>query len=216
MERIFVFLRSPSAATSVLLGATVLALILANSPSSEQYFQIVNHHIGNLTILEWVNDALMAIFFLFVGLEVKREFVAGELNTNAKRVMPGIAALFGVLTPAFIYYLIAGFDPEYIHGWAIPTATDIAFSIGIISALGSRVPNSMKVFLTALAVIDDLIAIIVYYFALIVLKNTKIFYFFLKVSSVTQFSFTICLLRPTAKALSGTSLVIVEPAPTQL
>lgn len=161
MERIFVFLRSPSAATSVLLGATVLALILANSPSSEQYFQIVNHHIGNLTILEWVNDALMAIFFLFVGLEVKREFVAGELNTNAKRVMPGIAALFGVLTPAFIYYLIAGFDPEYIHGWAIPTATDIAFSIGIISALGSRVPNSMKVFLTALAVIDDLIAIIV-------------------------------------------------------
>ena len=161
MERIFVFLRSPSAATSVLLGATALALILANSPSSEQYFQIVNHHIGNLTILEWVNDALMAIFFLFVGLEVKREFVAGELNTNAKRVMPGIAALFGVLTPAFIYYLIAGFDPEYIHGWAIPTATDIAFSIGIISALGSRVPNSMKVFLTALAVIDDLIAIIV-------------------------------------------------------
>ena len=161
MERIFVFLRSPGAATSVLLGATVLALILANSPSSEQYFQIVNHHIGNLTILEWVNDALMAIFFLFVGLEVKREFVAGELNTNAKRVMPGIAALFGVLTPAFIYYLIAGFDPEYIHGWAIPTATDIAFSIGIISALGSRVPNSMKVFLTALAVIDDLIAIIV-------------------------------------------------------
>ena len=93
-----------------------------------------------------------------MGLEVKREFVAGELNTNAKRVMPGIAALFGVLTPAFIYYLIAGFDPEYIHGWAIPTATDIAFSIGIISALGSRVPNSMKVFLTALAVIDDLIS----------------------------------------------------------
>mgnify|MGYP001335085039 CR=1 FL=1 len=116
MERIFVFLRSPGAATSVLLGATVLALILANSPSSEQYFQIVNHHIGNLTILEWVNDALMAIFFLFVGLEVKRELVSGELNTNAKRVMPGIAALFGVLTPAFIYYLIAGFHPEYIHG----------------------------------------------------------------------------------------------------
>lgn len=144
MERIFVFLRSPGAATSVLLGATVLALILANSPSSEQYFQIVNHHIGNLTILEWVNDALMAIFFLFVGLEVKRELVSGELNTNAKRVMPGIAALFGVLTPAFIYYLIAGFHSEYIHGWAIPTATDIAFSIGIISALGSRVPNSMK------------------------------------------------------------------------
>ena len=103
MERIFVFLRSPGAATSVLLGATVLALILANSPSSEQYFQIVKHHVGNLTMLEWVNDALMAIFFLFVGLEVKRELVSGELNTNAKREMPGIAGEFGVLTHAFVY-----------------------------------------------------------------------------------------------------------------
>ncbi|WP_282004334.1 Na+/H+ antiporter NhaA [Veillonella denticariosi] len=161
MERVFIFLRSPAAATSVLLGATVIALILANSPSSEQYFGIVNHHLGPLSIMEWVNDALMAIFFLFVGLEVKRELIAGELNTNAKRVMPGIAALFGVLTPALIYFLIAGHSDEYIHGWAIPTATDIAFSIGIITALGSRVPNAMKVFLTALAVIDDLIAIIV-------------------------------------------------------
>jgi len=148
MERIFVFLRSPGAATTVLLGATLIALIVANSPMATQYMSLVNLQLGPLTAMEWVNDALMAIFFLFVGLEVKRELVSGELNTNAKRIMPGVAALFGVLIPAFIYYLIAGFDPEYIHGWAIPTATDIAFAIGVITALGSRVPNSMKVFLT--------------------------------------------------------------------
>ena len=88
--------------------------------------------------------------------------------------MPGVAALFGVLIPAFIYYLIAGFDPEYIHGWAIPTATDIAFAIGVITALGSRVPNSMKVFLTALAVIDDLIAIIV--IAIFYAAHLNVFY----------------------------------------
>ena len=116
MERIFVFLRSPGAATTVLLGATLIALIVANSPMATQYMSLVNLQLGPLTTMEWVNDALMAIFFLFVGLEVKRELVSGELNTNAKRIMPGVAALFGVLIPAFIYYLIAGFDPEYIHG----------------------------------------------------------------------------------------------------
>lgn len=124
--------------------------------------------------MEWVNDALMAIFFLFVGLEVKRELVSGELNTNAKRIMPGIAALFGVLVPAIIYYFIAGSSEVYVHGWAIPTATDIAFAIGVITALGSRVPNSMKVFLTALAVIDDLIAIIV--IAIFYASNLDLFY----------------------------------------
>ncbi|MBS5756720.1 MAG: Na+/H+ antiporter NhaA, partial [Veillonella sp.] len=161
MERIFVFLRSPGAATTVLLGATIIALIVANSPLATQYMSLVNLPLGPLTAMEWVNDALMAIFFLFVGLEVKRELVSGELNTNAKRIMPGIAALFGVIVPAIIFYLIAGSNDVYVHGWAIPTATDIAFAIGVITALGSRVPNSMKVFLTALAVIDDLIAIIV-------------------------------------------------------
>ncbi len=174
MERIFVFLRSPGAATTVLLGATLIALIVANSPMATQYMSLVNLQLGPLTAMEWVNDALMAIFFLFVGLEVKRELVSGELNTNAKRIMPGVAALFGVLIPAFIYYLIAGFDTEYIHGWAIPTATDIAFAIGIITALGSRVPNSMKVFLTALAVIDDLIAIIV--IAIFYAAHLNVFY----------------------------------------
>ena len=158
MERIFVLLRSPGSATAVLLGATLIALIVANSPLATQYMSLVNLKLGPLTTMEWVNDALMAIFFLFVGLEVKRELVSGELNTNAKRIMPGIAALFGVLVPA------------------IPTATDIAFAIGVITALGSRVPNSMKVFLTALAVIDDLIAIIV--IAIFYAANLNLFYLF--------------------------------------
>ena len=129
MERIFVFLRSPGAATTVLLGATIIALIVANSPLATQYMSLVNLPLGPLTAMEWVNDALMAIFFLFVGLEVKRELVSGELNTNAKRIMPGIAALFGVIVPAIIFYLIAGSNDVYVHGWAIPTATDIAFGI---------------------------------------------------------------------------------------
>ena len=116
MERIFVLLRSPGSATAVLLGATLIALIVANSPLATQYMSLVNLKLGPLTTMEWVNDALMAIFFLFVGLEVKRELVSGELNTNAKRIMPGIAALFGVLVPAIIYYLMAGFSEVYIHG----------------------------------------------------------------------------------------------------
>ena len=179
MERIFVFLRSPGAATTVLLGATIIALIVANSPLATQYMSLVNLPLGPLTAMEWVNDALMAIFFLFVGLEVKRELVSGELNTNAKRIMPGIAALFGVIVPAIIFYLIAGSNDVYVHGWAIPTATDIAFAIGVITALGSRVPNSMKVFLTALAVIDDLIAIIV--IAIFYAANLNLFYLFASV-----------------------------------
>jgi len=176
MERIFVLLRSPGSATAVLLGATLIALIVANSPLATQYMSLVNLKLGPLTTMEWVNDALMAIFFLFVGLEVKRELVSGELNTNAKRIMPGIAALFGVLVPAIIYYLMAGFSEVYVHGWAIPTATDIAFAIGVITALGSRVPNSMKVFLTALAVIDDLIAIII--IAIFYAAHLNLFYLF--------------------------------------
>lgn len=161
MERLFVFFTSPSAGTTILLGTTVIGLVLANSPLAPAYFSFIHLQLGPLDALEWVNDALMAIFFLFVGLEVKRELVSGELNTRAKRIMPGVAALMGVLFPAGIYYLIAGGDPQYVHGWAIPTATDIAFAIGIATALGTRVPVAMKVFLTALAVIDDLMAIIV-------------------------------------------------------
>ncbi len=155
------FIESPSTSTILLLGATVLGLGLANSPLADQYHHLLEEHIGFFTIEEWINDVLMAIFFLLVGLEVKREILFGELNTNSKRILPGIAAAMGVVFPALIYYLIAGANPSYSHGWAIPTATDIAFALGVVTALGSRVPLAMKVFLTALAVIDDLIAILI-------------------------------------------------------
>ncbi len=155
------FIESPSTSTILLLGATVLGLALANSPLADQYHHLLEEHIGFFTIEEWINDVLMAIFFLLVGLEVKREILFGELNTNSKRILPGIAAAMGVVFPALIYYLIAGANPNYSHGWAIPTATDIAFALGVVTALGSRVPMAMKVFLTALAVIDDLIAILI-------------------------------------------------------
>lgn len=161
MKRIFFFLSSPSASSGLLLFATVIGLLLANSPANNQYFNLVHAPLGALTVEQWVNDALMAIFFLFVGLEVKREMLFGELNTNAKRVLPGIAALAGVAAPALIFYFIVGNHPEYIKGWAVPTATDIAFALGVIGALGNRVPTAMKVFLTALAIIDDLIAILI-------------------------------------------------------
>ena len=174
MNYIKAFIQSESSGGIMLLLAAILGVITANSPLATQYMSLVNLKLGPLTTMEWVNDALMAIFFLFVGLEVKRELVSGELNTNAKRIMPGVAALFGVLVPAIIYYLIAGSSEVYVHGWAIPTATDIAFAIGVITALGSRVPNSMKVFLTALAVIDDLIAIIV--IAIFYASNINLFY----------------------------------------
>ena len=155
------FIESPSTSTILLLGATVLGLALANSPLADQYHHLLEEHIGFFTIEEWINDVLMAIFFLLVGLEVKREILFGELNTNSKRILPGIAAAMGVVFPALIYYLIAGANPNYSHGWAIPTATDIAFAIGVIMMLGKRVSQAMKAFLSALAVIDDLIAIIV-------------------------------------------------------
>ena len=160
-KRLSTFIQSPSASTSLLLVATVVGLALANSPVASQYFGLLHLHLGFFSVEEWVNDALMAIFFLFVGLEVKREVLYGELNTNAKRILPGVAAAMGVVFPALIYYFVAGSNPEYANGWAIPTATDIAFALGVVTALGSRVPTAMKVFLTALAVIDDLLAILV-------------------------------------------------------
>lgn len=160
-KQLSTFIQSPSTSTMLLLGATIVGLVLANSPVSTQYFHLLEEHVGFFSIEEWINDVLMAIFFLLVGLEVKREILFGELNTNAKRILPGIAAAMGVIFPAIIYYLVAGVEPLYRHGWAIPTATDIAFALGIVTALGSRVPAAMKVFLTALAVIDDLMAILV-------------------------------------------------------
>ena len=163
------FFKLEAAGGLVLLIAAVIALILSNSDLSELYFNILNTHflIGNenfglnLSILHWINDALMAVFFFVVTLEIKREFVQGELSKPKQALLPIIGAVGGMAIPALIYVVI-NWDTGYtLKGWAIPSATDIAFSIGVLSLLGSRVPISLKVFLTALAIIDDLGAIII-------------------------------------------------------
>src|SRR4051794_19815454 len=145
----------------ILMGVTVVALVLANSPLSSAYFGILKTDILGLSILHWINDALMAVFFLLVGLEIKREMLDGQLSTWSRRVLPGIAALGGMMVPALVYLAITRNEAQLYHGWAIPAATDIAFALGILSILGSRVPASLKIFLTALAILDDLGAILI-------------------------------------------------------
>lgn len=161
MKYLKAFIQSESSGGIMLLVAAILGVITANSPIAGQYFSFMNIYLGPMDILEWVNDGLMALFFLYVGIEIKTEMISGELNTNSKRLLPVLAAFAGVVTPALVYFLIAGSVPEYTHGWGIPTATDIAFAIGVIMMLGKRVSQAMKAFLSALAVIDDLIAIVV-------------------------------------------------------
>lgn len=141
--------------------AAALALIVANSPLAGAYEEMLHATIGPLSIEHWINDALMALFFLLVGLEIKREMIDGQLATWSRRILPGVAAAGGMLVPALIYTALNFQDPETVRGWAIPTATDIAFALGVISLLGSRVPASLKIFLAALAIIDDLGAVII-------------------------------------------------------
>jgi len=158
-----------SAGGLLLALAAFVAMLCANSVLSEPYFAALerSYSIGageyllSKTLLHWINDGLMAIFFLLIGLEIKREMVQGELSSVSKAVLPAMAALGGMAAPALIYALFNGANPETIRGWAIPSATDIAFSLGVLSILGSRVPLALKVFLTAVAVFDDLGAIII-------------------------------------------------------
>jgi Na+:H+ antiporter, NhaA family len=163
------FFKLEAASGLVLLIAAILALLISNSHLSEIYFHSLETYlfIGinefglKLSVHHWINDALMAIFFFFVTLEIKREFLQGELSNIKQALLPIIAAVGGMVVPA-LFYIIINFDnAETINGWAIPSATDIAFSLGILSLLGSRVPVSLKVFLTALAIIDDLGAILI-------------------------------------------------------
>ena len=163
------FFKLEAASGLLLFFAAIIALIVSNSNLSNLYFNTLNEYlfIGvnkfglKLTVLHWINDALMAIFFFFVTLEIKREFIQGELSNIKQAMLPIIAAVGGMIVPALIYVIINLNDPNTIRGWAIPSATDIAFSLGVLSLLGSRVPLSLKVFLTALAIIDDLGAILI-------------------------------------------------------
>jgi len=161
------FLRLESAGGLILVIAAIFAVVLANSPLADIYTGILNLKL-TLTIedfgvskplLLWINDGLMAVFFLLIGLELKREVVEGQLSSPDQVVLPALAAIGGLAVPALIYWFINRDNPVGINGWAIPTATDIAFALAVLSILGSRVPASLKIFLTTIAIVDDLAAI---------------------------------------------------------
>lgn len=155
------FFESEAAGGLILMAVAAIAIVVANSPLAEAYFAMLHLSFAGLDVLHWINDGLMATFFLLVGLEIKRELIDGELSTWPRRILPGAAAAGGMIVPAIVYLAIQRGDPTTVHGWAIPAATDIAFALGVLTLLGSRVPVSLKVFLTALAIIDDLGAVII-------------------------------------------------------
>jgi Na+:H+ antiporter, NhaA family len=155
------FFDSEASGGMILMGVTVVALALANSPAAGIYFGVLKTYVLGLSVLHWINDALMAVFFLLVGLEIKREFLDGQLSTWPRRVLPGIAAFGGMAVPALVYVAVTWNEPALLRGWAIPAATDIAFALGVLAILGTRVPTSLKIFLTALAILDDLGAIVI-------------------------------------------------------
>lgn len=163
------FFRSSSAGGIILLICVLLSLLIANSGWSYGFKELLDFELGVNTsslhlkypVLLWINDGLMTVFFLLVGLEIKREVVEGELSSFSQASLPVFAAIGGVLVPAVIYGFFNSGDPLTAKGWGIPMATDIAFALGILSLLGSRVPSGLKIFLAALAIVDDLIAILV-------------------------------------------------------
>ncbi|MDQ6972042.1 MAG: Na+/H+ antiporter NhaA, partial [Mariprofundaceae bacterium] len=158
------FFRSESASGMVLICTALLAIVIANSPLQSYYALFLDTPVeirfGALEIakplLLWINDGLMAIFFFLVGLELKRELIEGELSDKRNIILPSVGAIGGMAVPALIYIYFNIGDPVAIKGWAIPAATDIAFALGILFLLGSRVPTSIKIFLTSLAIFDDI------------------------------------------------------------
>ncbi|HEX8215480.1 MAG TPA: Na+/H+ antiporter NhaA, partial [Allosphingosinicella sp.] len=161
------FLRSEAAGGILLMGAAALAMIVANSPLYDTYHDVLhaetgpvlNDKLGPMTAHLWINDGLMAVFFLLVGLEIKREFMDGRLSTWKQRRLPFIAAASGMAVPAAVYLTLVWGNAQLGNGWAIPAATDIAFAIGVLALLGSRAPTSLKLFLTTVAIVDDMGAV---------------------------------------------------------
>ena len=160
---------SSTKAAGIMLAAAIVALIIANSPAFEPFEEFWHTHVvvgvgafvGEMSLGHIINDIFMAVFFLLVGLEIKYEMTVGELTNIRQAALPIIAAFGGVLAPIVIYSIFNAANPETSHGWGVPTATDIAFALGIMALLGSRVPNGVRVFLSTLAVADDIIAILV-------------------------------------------------------
>ena len=183
------FFESEKAGGLILLLCTAFSLVISNTSFSESYFAIWHHPIANHSFEHWINDGLMAIFFLMIGLELEREVYKGELSKFKDAILPISGALGGMLVPALIFFLF-NFGTKTQSGIGIPMATDIAFALGILSLVGKNVPNSLKVFLTALAVIDDLGAIIV-----IALFYTKTLYFINLVISLSIFAGLLVLNR---------------------
>ena len=163
--RIGEILRKETVGGALLVAAAVIALIWANSPASDSYFALRDYKVGyepwhlDLSLGAWAADGLLAIFFFLVGLELKREFVAGDLRQISKSIVPVAAAVGGVVVPAVIYAVVNLATPDTLRGWAIPTATDIAFAVAVLAIIGSHLPSALRIFLLTLAVVDDLIAI---------------------------------------------------------
>lgn len=155
------FFSSPSAGGIILILLSAAAIVVANSPLSEGYAGMLKYKAAGLSVEHWVNDGLMAIFFLMVGLEIKRELLVGQLATWSQRALPGFAAVGGMAVPALVYLGLNAGNSESLSGWAIPAATDIAFALGVLALLGSRVPASLKIFLSALAILDDMGAVVI-------------------------------------------------------
>ncbi len=169
MEFLKQFFRLEAAGGAMLVAAAALALVVANSPAASLYVAAlgtsIGFHVGSWALakpaLLWINDGLMAVFFLLVGLEIKREFLEGELGERGQALLPVLAAAGGFVVPILVYLALNHADPQAAAGWAIPSATDIAFALGILALLGGRVPTNLKLFLSTIAVVDDLAAIVV-------------------------------------------------------
>ncbi|BCN24370.1 Na+/H+ antiporter NhaA [Vibrio alfacsensis] len=155
------FFKMESAGGILLVIAAAIAMTIANSPLGETYQAMLHTYVFGMSVSHWINDGLMAVFFLLIGLEVKRELLEGALKSKETAIFPAIAAVGGMLAPALVYVAFNAGDPEAVSGWAIPAATDIAFALGIMALLGKRVPISLKVFLLALAIIDDLGVVVI-------------------------------------------------------